>query len=415
MDNANPQRAFTGTAWGALTNEVLSAVYNDGTPDQVLTLSGTPTESANVIGLWLLTLTNGEMNHDEIAIKLTADEIDDQFLLISTKLYTNLLAIKTKTNGMNFTGTDIKSTLDGEKVAVSSMNANSINAAAIAAAAVTKIQAGLAVPGDAMDLITDALDAAAVKADAVTKIQAGLATGANITSVLAAIANNLTAISGNLTAIGGNLTAIQINTAVLVIIDTVVDAIKLKTDKLPTNPAATGDKMDLVNNAVDADVWADSATTELIDAIIARVGAIKLIDNAFVIILDEDVNILQTPRINYVRGDTHPYVISVVDNDGTPVNLTGCKIYFTVKEEYSDLDSAAILQKTSADVAEIEITDFAGGIFEIKFLADDTEDEETGSFNDYKYDIQIKDSSNLIWTRTRGVFRLYGDVTKKDD
>lgn len=55
----------------------------------------------------------------------------------------DLNAIKLKTDQLNFTGTDVKATLDSEKVQVSGIDADVINAASLAAAAVTKIQNSL--------------------------------------------------------------------------------------------------------------------------------------------------------------------------------------------------------------------------------------------------------------------------------
>jgi hypothetical protein len=84
IDAANRPAYFTGTAWGALTNKLLSAVYDDGLGETVLPLTGTPTESSNVVGLWKLALTQAQANHDLITVKLAASEIDEQTILINT-------------------------------------------------------------------------------------------------------------------------------------------------------------------------------------------------------------------------------------------------------------------------------------------------------------------------------------------
>lgn len=56
----------------------------------------------------------------------------------------SISSIKTKTDGLNFSGTDVKATLDGETVAVSSIGNDVITAASIAEGAITEIQTGLA-------------------------------------------------------------------------------------------------------------------------------------------------------------------------------------------------------------------------------------------------------------------------------
>lgn len=75
-----------------------------------------------------------------------------------------IAAVKAKTDGLNFTGTDVKATLDGETVTPA---AGSITAAVIA---------------------TNAIDADALAADAVSELQAGLSTldGAGVQSALTA-------------------------------------------------------------------------------------------------------------------------------------------------------------------------------------------------------------------------------------
>ena len=155
IDESDGKTFFTGTVWGSLTDETIQAVFDDGTADQELTLTGTPTESNYITGYWYLDLTAPQINHNIIAIKLNADEIDEQSILITTTTQTKLAtlateanvnskhsttdglinavggivtAIQAQTDKMNFTEDDIKCTLDGEKVSVSAMDASVITA-----------------------------------------------------------------------------------------------------------------------------------------------------------------------------------------------------------------------------------------------------------------------------------------------
>jgi hypothetical protein len=149
---------------------------------------------------------------------------------------------------------------DNFDVSVADIANNAITAAAIATGAV-----------DADALADDAIDAGAVKADAVTKIQTGLALEATLTAIkgagwstetLAAIdvlidaikakTDNLPTAPADDTSIDTQLATIAgyLDTevaAILAAVDTEVDAIKAKTDNLPASPAATGAAMTLTS------------------------------------------------------------------------------------------------------------------------------------------------------------------------
>lgn len=99
IDAADSKSWFTGTVWGSLTNAALQAIFDDGTPDQALALSGTPTESGTITGGWYLALTAVQINHDKIFIKLSADEIDPQGVLITTGAKVDLIGDKDSNSG----------------------------------------------------------------------------------------------------------------------------------------------------------------------------------------------------------------------------------------------------------------------------------------------------------------------------
>jgi len=86
---------FTGTTWAGLTNETITArSFNDDETNQALTIAGVPVEVAGT-GEWELALTATEMNpdtsaHNYVLIKLNADEIDEQTILINLKLYSTI-------------------------------------------------------------------------------------------------------------------------------------------------------------------------------------------------------------------------------------------------------------------------------------------------------------------------------------
>jgi hypothetical protein len=141
--------------------------------------------------------------------------------------------------------------IDAGAIATDAIGSNEISAAAV-----TKIQTGLATPTNiTAGTITTAtnltnlptipanwLTAAGLATDAVTEIQTGLATSATQTSQGATLAT----IAGY--------------------IDTEVAAIKAKTDNLPASPAATGDAMTLTSgertSIADATLGRSVATVE---------------------------------------------------------------------------------------------------------------------------------------------------------
>ncbi len=137
---------------------------------------------------------------------------------------TQLAAIKTKTDGLNFTGTDVKATLDGETVTVGTNNDKT---------------------GYALTVAYDAAKTAASQASVNT-----------IDGIVDAILEDTgTTLPGTLTTMSGY-------------IDTEVAAIKAKTDNLPSDPAD--------QSAVEAAITAAHSTTNgKIDAILADTNELQ--------------------------------------------------------------------------------------------------------------------------------------------
>jgi len=84
---------FTGTAWGALTNAALIARYTDA--NGALTTQGiaaVPIEDV-ATGEWYLAMTAPEINHDIMSVKIVADEIETQTILINTLSLTNIATV----------------------------------------------------------------------------------------------------------------------------------------------------------------------------------------------------------------------------------------------------------------------------------------------------------------------------------
>ena len=107
--------------------------------------------------------------------------------------------------------------------------------------------------------------------------------------------------------------------------------------------------------------------------------------------------------LNFNEGDDFPYQITVVDSDGTAVDLTGYTFYMTVKKKKGDSDTQAILKKTVTSIPDPEL-----GIVTITIDRADTLNFTAGV---YPYDIKYKDASGDVRTLLIGYYNLVQGVT----
>ncbi len=78
VDKASPESLKSGETVS------VTAYYDDGSGDQSLTISGSVSEIGST-GMYTLSLTAGEMNHNAISLKLTATNSADTVILINTQ------------------------------------------------------------------------------------------------------------------------------------------------------------------------------------------------------------------------------------------------------------------------------------------------------------------------------------------
>ena len=116
-----------------------------------------------------------------------------------------------------------------------------------------------------------------------------------------------------------------------------------------------------------------------------------------------------------VRGDTLVLTASVKQSDGvTAFNLTGCTMWFTVKDSRDTLadDTAAIskLYWVSGGAAlGIAVATPATGVGTITMPAADSANLNPALT--YVYDVQVKDASGLIFTVVQGTIAPSADTT----
>lgn len=107
------------------------------------------------------------------------------------------------------------------------------------------------------------------------------------------------------------------------------------------------------------------------------------------------------------RGDSREYTISFTKGDGSKIDITGWKVYFTLKKYAYKSDEDADLKK---DVTEH--SNPSEGETKIILMAGDTENLGIGI---YHFDIQIKKNDGTILTVLKGTLEVMLDITRRTD
>jgi hypothetical protein len=114
--------------------------------------------------------------------------------------------------------------------------------------------------------------------------------------------------------------------------------------------------------------------------------------------------------LEVIQTDTKTWRFVIKDKNGDPVNITGYKLFFTVKEKLTDLDNVALIQKTVTCPSN---DDSVAGIGFISLSSTDT----NIPIANYVYDMKIQQNSGLtiVWRKTiaTGVFRVNATGTKR--
>ncbi len=107
------------------------------------------------------------------------------------------------------------------------------------------------------------------------------------------------------------------------------------------------------------------------------------------------------------RGDSREYTLSFTNNDGTKIDITGWKIYFTLKKYAWKADADADIKKDiTAHLKPLE------GETKITLTAGDTKNLGIGVYN---FDIQIKRADGTILTVLKGTLEIMLDITRRTD
>jgi len=118
-------------------------------------------------------------------------------------------------------------------------------------------------------------------------------------------------------------------------------------------------------------------------------------------------------RIVMFLRDDRTLAVSANYQGGGAANLTGAKLWFTVKNKASDADADALIVKKNAlaggSDTDIKITDPVGGAAEVYLVPDDTDLVTPGI---YSYDVQVMLANEKTYTIVRDRITFKEDVTK---
>ena len=110
--------------------------------------------------------------------------------------------------------------------------------------------------------------------------------------------------------------------------------------------------------------------------------------------------------MEFYRGDNKSYTLAFTDSDNNAIDITGWKIFFTIKQHLSQSDSEANLKE---DVTDHD--DPTNGLSSIHLSNGQTDLLEPG---DYFSDIQVKKTDGTILTIMAEKLRVLADVTRRE-
>lgn len=121
----------------------------------------------------------------------------------------------------------------------------------------------------------------------------------------------------------------------------------------------------------------------------------------------------RTKNLAFSRGDTLAIDLALT-NGSAPEDLTGSKLYFTIKEDTEDADAEATVRKTSPS-SGITIVSSTGGTAQVVIAAADTaavfDHLPASSVAFFFFDVQLKLSGGQVYTVAEGTALVYPDVT----
>lgn len=115
--------------------------------------------------------------------------------------------------------------------------------------------------------------------------------------------------------------------------------------------------------------------------------------------------------LSIFRGDTVNIDLTITDSDGSALNITGYKFFFTAKSNDDDNDDDALIKK---DVTTHLKPDGSDGTLTGQSRITLSKTQTAVAIGNHYYDIQMKDSSDDITTLTKDRFNVKQDVTTRE-
>lgn len=112
-------------------------------------------------------------------------------------------------------------------------------------------------------------------------------------------------------------------------------------------------------------------------------------------------------QLSSIRGDTKTLTLTFKNSAGVAYNIKNWAVHFTLKQNATQPDSQAVLQKVVTSFADT--TSGTSGVAVITLNPADTVNIEPGV---YDFDIAVTTSENKVYTVMRGKYDLEYDVTR---
>lgn len=114
-------------------------------------------------------------------------------------------------------------------------------------------------------------------------------------------------------------------------------------------------------------------------------------------------------NLEMYRGDSFLLKLGLKE-DGKPVDITNATIWFTVKEYSNDLDSNAVIQKSTSD--GITILNAQLGYISIRIDTQDTDVLNLKETKTFYWDLQYQNADAVLQTLFCGKFKVIQDITR---
>ncbi len=111
------------------------------------------------------------------------------------------------------------------------------------------------------------------------------------------------------------------------------------------------------------------------------------------------------------RGNTVEFEMNVITHEDEPMDITGCKIWFTGKTRPEDSDANALWSVNSVD-HPTQVAFVNPILGEVLLVLKPENTVNLPTFRKVAFDVQIKDTANKVYTIQKGHFQVNPDVTR---